>query len=198
MRVYFVLFATLLSTSAFAGNDSAYTDMEIENKSLCTLVTPVEAGDEAMSSGGYECKGFEDNVVSFVECDLRSFVSFGKTTGDHCAATQTFSGFNSVGKKIEWRLKDNKPIATILRWTVSYDPDDSAKTKSWLVVTKLEDNNSCHMGYVEGSYPQANEKARWLADTAAEGFSCKTGKPVFFANTGTATDGIASDGGCEK
>jgi hypothetical protein len=49
---------------------------------------------------------------------------------------------------------------------------------------------------VEGGYPQANEKARWLADTAAAGFSCKTSKTVFFANAGTTTDGIASEGGC--
>jgi hypothetical protein len=194
----FAFLLMLMSTSTYAGYDSAYSDFDPENKSICDLVSAVEPGDEAMSSGGYECKGYGDYVVSFAEGDLRSFVSFGKQTGDHCAATQTFSGFNSVGKKIEWRLKDGKPIATILRWSVSYDPEDSTKQKSWLVVTKLEDNNSCHMGYVEGGYPQANEKARWLADTAAEAFSCETGKTVFFANTGTATDGIASGGGCEN
>lgn len=194
-----ILFALwCFASPAYAGYDSAYSDFEPENKALCTVVTPVEPGDEAMSSPGFECKGYGDYVVSFAEGDLRSFVSFGKQTGDHCAATQTFGGFNSVGKKIEWRLKDGIPIATILRWKVAYDPEDSTKEKSWLVVTKLEDNNSCHMGYVEGGYPNANEKARWLADTAAEAFSCKTGKTVFFANAGTATDGIASAGGCEN
>ena len=198
MRGLAALLLLFMTTSAFAGFDSAYSDLILENKSLCTLVTPVEKGDEAMSSGGYECKGYGDYVVSFAEGDLRSFVSFGKTTGDHCASTQTFGGFNSVGKKVEWRLKDGVPIATILRWTVAYDPEDSTKEKSWLVVTKLEDNNSCHMGYVEGAYPNANEKARELADTAAAGFSCKTGKTVFVANAGTATDGIASEGGCEN
>jgi hypothetical protein len=198
VRTLVFLMCQLSTLSALAANDSAYSDLELENKSLCKLVTPVEPGDEAMSSGGFECKGYGDYVVSFAEGDLRSFVSFGKDTGDHCAATQTFGGFNSVGKKVEWRLKGGVPIATILRWTVAYDPDDSTKEKSWLVVTKLEDGNSCHMGYVEGAYPQANEKARWLADTAAEAFSCKTGKTMFFANAGTAIDGIASEGGCEN
>ena len=198
MRGLAALLFLFMTTSAFADFDSAYSDLILENKSLCTLVTPVEKGDEAMSSGGFECKGYGDYVVSFAEGDLRSFVSFGKTTGDHCASTQTFGGFNSVGKKVEWRLKDGVPIATILRWTVAYDPEDSTKEKSWLVVTKLEDGNSCHMGYVEGAYPSANEKARMLADTAAEAFSCKTGETVFFANAGTATDGIASAGGCEN
>lgn len=198
IRSFVFLFCLMIVQPTFAANDSAYSDLELENKSLCTLVTPVEKGDEAMSSGVFECKGYSDYVVSFAEGDLRSFVTFGKETGDHCAATQTFGGFNSVGKKVEWRLKDGTPIATILRWKVAYDPEDSTKEKSWLVVTKLEDNNSCHMGYVEGGYPNANEKARWLADTAAETFSCKTGKTVFFANAGTATDGIASAGGCEN
>jgi hypothetical protein len=198
MRGIIVLLSLSVTTTAFAGYDSAYSDLALENKSLCTLATPVDKTDEQMSSGVFECKGYDDYVVSFAEGDLRSFVTFGKQTGDHCAATQTFGGFNSVGKKVEWRLKDGIPIATILRWKVAYDPEDSSKEKSWLVVTKLEDNNSCHMGYVEGAYPNANEKARWLADTAAEAFSCKTGKTIFFANAGTATDGIASEGGCEK
>jgi hypothetical protein len=135
--------------------------------------------------------------VTFVEDDLRSVVAFGRDGRNHCAMHQTFSGFNSVGKRIEWRLKDGKPIAAILRWKVSYDSEDSTKTRDWLVVTKVEDRQSCHVGYVEGSYPDANAKARWLADTAAEVFSCKVGKTIFFASPGTSTDGIAPEGGCE-
>ncbi len=115
-----------------------------------------------------------------------------------CAFHQTFSGFNSVGNKIEWRLKNGKPIATILRWTVSYDPEDSAKTKTWLVVTSLSHGNTCHVGYVEGAYPNANEEARKLADTYAESFSCVTSKPVYVANIGTATENIASDDVCRE
>jgi hypothetical protein len=196
MRGLLALFLLLFPTSAFADYDSAYSDLDLENKSLCKVVTPVEPGDEAMSSPGFECKGYKDYAVSFAEGDLRSFVSFGKQPGDHCAATQTFGGFNTVGKKIEWRLKNGTPIATILRWTVAYDPEDPTKKRSWLVVTKLEDGNSCHMGYVEGGYPQANEKARWLADTGAETFSCKTSRTLVFANAGTAKDSVASEGGC--
>jgi hypothetical protein len=124
-------------------------------------------------------------------------VAFGKDGSNHCAFGQTFSGFNSVGNKIEWRLKDGKPIASVLRWKVSYDSEDSSKLKDWLVVTKVGGGQSCHMGYVEGSYPKANEKARWLADTAAENFNCKMGQPKFFANPGTVTEGIISGTGCE-
>jgi hypothetical protein len=198
MRRFLVLAALLFAPPALAGFDSAYTDLKFDDSSQCTNLTPAPVEGEPNDGAVYECKGFEKYVVSFSEGDLRSTVSFGTHSGDHCAASQTFGGFNGVGNRIEWRLKDGKPIATILRWTVSYDPEESSKTKTWLVVTKLEDNNSCHMGYVEGSYPKANEKARWLADTAATAFTCKVGIPIYFANAGTVTDGIASSGPCAQ
>ena len=134
--------------------------------------------------------------LTLAEGDLRSSVSFGTQGGDHCARGQSFGGFNSVGNTIEWRLKDGKPIATILRWSVSYDPEDSVKQKEWLVVTKLEADNSCHLGYVEGAYPNANAVAQKLADGFAESFSCKTARPIFIARVGTVTDGIAANSGC--
>ncbi len=190
-----VLMATLVFAGpALAGYDSAYTDFDLKT---CKQLLPETSGEDGESSGILECKGYMGMPVTFAEGDLRSFVAFGGGGQDHCAFHQTFGGFNSTGNKIEWRLKDGKPIASILRWTVSYDPEDSSKTKSWLVVTKIDEGQSCHIGYVEGSYPKANEKARWLADTAAEAFSCKVGKTIFFAFAVTVTDGIAAEGGCE-
>lgn len=198
MRLAITCAAVLLATPAVAGFDSAYTDLDFSNKKNCTDVTPAPAEGDPDDSVAFECGGYGNFVVSFSEGDLRGTMSFGTESGDHCSLRQTFGGFNSVGNRIEWRLKDGKPIATILRWSVSYDPEDSSKQKSWLVVTKLEKNDSCHMGYVEGAYPNANEMARRLADTAAEGFSCKTDKPTFFANPGTETDGIAANNGCAE
>jgi hypothetical protein len=195
MRLAVMTMAMALITPALAANDSAYTDF---NPETCKQIAPGAAEGEGEFSPTYECKGFKDSPVTFVEDDLRSFVAFGGGGRDHCSFHQTFSGFNSVGNRIEWRLKDGRPIATILRRKVSYDPEDATKTKDWLVVTKLGDGESCQMGYVEGSYPKANEKARWLADTAAEVFSCSSGQTIFFANPGTAVDGIATAGGCEE
>jgi hypothetical protein len=197
MRNIGFLVGVLIATPALAANDSAYTDFILEDKKTCTLVRHVEPVDEGMDSGTFECAGYGGYVVTFSEGDLRSFVSYGKKTADHCSAHQTFAGFNSVGNKIEWRLKDDVPFATILRWSAVYDPEDSTKTRFWLVVTKLEDNQSCHMGYIEGAYPNANEKAREFADSQASEFSCKTSKATYIANPGTATDGIAYAEGCE-
>jgi hypothetical protein len=195
MRCLVLVVATLFCGTALAGNDSAYTDFTPEK---CKQIEPGAAAGEGEFSPTYECKGYKGLSVTFVEDDLRSVVAYGRDGRNHCAMHQTFSGFNSVGNKVEWRLKDGKAIATILRWKVSFDPEDSTKTKDWLVVTKVDDRQSCHVGYVEGSYPKANEKARWLADTSAEAFDCAVGKTIFFASPGTSTDGIAPEGGCEQ
>jgi hypothetical protein len=197
MRIFAYLFVLLWAAPAFAGNDSAYTDLNIEDAKNCKRLTAASEPGEGESSGIFQCKGHGELVVAFAEDDLRSFVGFGKKPRGTCAFRQTFSAFNSVGKKVEWRLKDGAPIATILRWSASYDPEDSSKQRSWLVVTRLGDKNSCHIGYVEGGYPNANDKARWLADTAAEVFDCKAGVPVFFVNEGTTTDGLVS-ASCEE
>jgi hypothetical protein len=193
MRGMMLIAITVLTTPALAGFDSAYTDFVPEH---CKQIRPGAVEGEGEFSPTFECAGYAGQAVTFVEDDLRSSVAFGKNGGTHCAFRQTFSGFNSVGNKIEWRLKDGEPFATILRWKVSFDPENATKTKDWLVVTKVAEGGSCHIGYVEGGYTKANEKARWLADTAAEVFDCKAGVPIVFANAGTVTEGITSGMGC--
>jgi hypothetical protein len=183
MRSMIILAGLVLATPAFAGFDSAYTDFILEDTKNCTNTTPpVEEGEPA-DFGSFTCKGYTDYVVMFAEGDLRSSVAFGTKVADHCASSQSLPGFNSVGKKIEWRLKDGKPVATILRWFESFDPNDSTRLREWLIVTKLDVGNSCHMGYVEGGFPNANERARSIADQA-ERYNCVTSAPTVFAKPG--------------
>lgn len=198
MRRHIMVAALLAATPALAEQKSTYTKLDIRNPKVCMDLTPAPVEGEPNDGVHFECKGFADYVVTFVEGDLRSYISYGKDDADHCARTQTFGGFNSAGETIEWRLTGGKPIATILRWTVSYDSADSSKTREWLVVTKLEEGNSCHMGYVEGAYPKANETAQKLADGFAANFSCAASKPIFIARMGTETDGIAANEGCRE
>jgi hypothetical protein len=195
MRGAVMAMALVFVSSAFAANESSYTDFKIET---CKNLTPGAENEEGSASSGiFECKGYGGMPYTFAEDDLRSLVAFGKKGNEHCAFTQTFSGFNSVGTKIEWRLSKGKPIATIVRWSVSYDSEDSSKQRSWLVITKLEPTNSCHMGYVEGSVPNANEKARALADEAL-GFSCNGDVPKVIAKPGTDVTSVASPTGCSN
>ena len=58
------------------------------------------------------------------------------------------------------------------------------KTRSWLVVTKIEADESCHMAYVEGALPGANEKARIIADTVVAASKCGAEEKIILARAG--------------
>jgi hypothetical protein len=192
------LLAAILLLSApsltLAANNSVYTKFDIAK---CPRLD-VGNADEG-EGGSWLCKGYGTLKIYFAEGDLRQFVAFGKSPKKTCAAEQTFSGFNSANTTIEWRLKNGKAIAAIQRWTVSYDPEDSAKTKTWLVVTRIEPSNSCRMAVVEGAFPNANVKAREIADQSAEKFECGVSAQtaVTLPTTDKAQANIADDN-CEK
>jgi hypothetical protein len=150
-----------------AENTSAYTDFKIET---CKQIDPP---DEQVDDGGSVlCDGHGGLKVYWAGGDLRDYLAYGADPEMHCSRWQTFNRFNSSSDKIEWRLKDGKPIAVIHRWSVAHGDEATPQTKSWLVVTKLEEHDSCRMAIVEGSLPDANLKAREAADTMATGFSC--------------------------
>ena len=168
-----------LPAMAWAGsNTSVYTSTDLKH------CTQIEKPDGFVFEGAWRCKGLGGYDVFISAADSREMAAFGKRLANNCAGLKTFSGFNSTGGTVEWRLKEGKPIAAILRWTVSIDPEDSSKHATWLVVNKLEKNDSCHMHYVSGSYPKANEQARKAADDLAEGFACETDAPTVDSNVG--------------
>ena len=169
-RLGSILLTLLLPSAALAANTSGYTTFNLKKCNVLQAAAPEEE-----FSGSYLCHGHEGYKIYFAEGDLRSFLAFGKSPKDHCATHQTFSGFNSVDSTVEWRLNRGKPIATIQRWRVSYDPDNAEKIKSWLVVTMLEPHNSCWMARIEGALPNANAKARELADQMSPTFNCTHG-----------------------
>jgi hypothetical protein len=164
-----------LPTGLEAGQiTSVYTDLDL--KHCKTIAQSDEEG------GYYEgiCPGYGGIPVYFAEGDLRQFVAFGKNGKKSCAAAQTFGHFNNAaGGKIEWRLEDGKPFATILRW---FENSDDVK-RQWLVVTRLgEANEQCHTAYIDGRYPNANAIAREKADRSARAFNCKTDEIAIVAN----------------
>ena len=87
--------------------DSAYTDVDFD---ACEQIGADEMG------ASFRCEGYHGIPVTIGEGDLRFFVSYGEDAGNEKAAGQTPPPFNSLGKKIEWRLSDGEPFATILRF----------------------------------------------------------------------------------
>jgi len=149
--------------------DSAYTDLTFEgdvgSKATCRTLE----ADEESGSIVFECKGYDGTKVYLAEGDLRTFVGYGGNGREEMAYGQTFPMFNQVGSKIEWRLKNGKPVATILRFKMASD-DMKGEV---LVVTQLEEGNQCWIARVSASRNNnANVLARQAADELAGTVAC--------------------------
>ena len=169
------LLICLFAPPAWAGEiSSLYTKFDL------TKCKP--ARDEAgkVLDSAWRCKGIGGIDIFQAEGDLRSYVGFGKS--GTCAARKTFQRFNSALSPVEWRIKNDKPFAAIERWSVS--TDDEGGEATWLVVTALRKGDACHVHYVSGAYPNANQAARRAADTLAADFDCDNDKAGFDSATG--------------
>jgi hypothetical protein len=80
------------------------------------------------------------------------------------------SGFSSVGQKAEWRVTKKRgkliPLALIVRFNASENPEDSTKVTSYLAVAKITPQKICVTDKIAPG-PQANEEARRAADASA-------------------------------
>jgi hypothetical protein len=180
--------AALQSASAA---ESVYTDVDLDHCKVLSSPAEGEPGDFITQ----RCAGYGDFPLYFSEDDLRQSVYFGpiaKTILDQ--AGETFSAFNHIGKKVEWRVDDDgAPYAAILRWYIeNANPDtgatDRAAQGQVLVVSKVAQTAepvACVIGYVDAlANPDANGLARSLADSLAKSFACGRDRPVFHAVKG--------------
>ncbi len=149
---------------------SAYTDINLDE---CLLL----GADDFRAE--WACPGYRGFPLYIAESDLRFYVSYGFGAPNEKSANQTLPVFNYINDVIEWRLMQTNgnfiPFATILRWFPDiYDENGIAKKGNILVVTKLEQNNTCHIAYIDAKIiPNANELAREIADNKAENFNCE-------------------------
>jgi hypothetical protein len=187
MRTAFLsaVLIAVVFTPARAEIYSAYTTVDPQTD--CSTFDAPGPEEEGGDWGNSLCNGWGGYPVTWNYGDARESVYFGYTKPNtQNLPFQSFSGFNSAGQKIEWRINKEttkqRPIATILRWKVSIDPADSSKTNEVLVVSKvglLEAPQGCVVGYVLATGdPQANEKARGLADQKAAVFTCGKDTPT--------------------
>jgi hypothetical protein len=170
---------------------SLYSDLDLKKCQKLALF------EDAGEGGEWSCPGIEDYGVRVWEGDLRSYVAFGETAPAQCASMQTFGAFNSLGPRVEWRMRDGKPFATILRWFTTENTDSGNPVKqNWLVVTKLGDKDACHIAYIDTRYAEANEVARQRADEMAAGFDCARDMPEIFSSLGGSATDYASGMPC--
>lgn len=173
-RTVSILAHTLCFLSAPAalaqGNiDSVYTDVNLDD---CIVLKADDFG------ASFACPGYKGFPLYIAEGDLRFFVSYGFGAPDEMAAGQTLPAFNVIGDTLEWRVSnrtgDFVPFATILRY-FTQEGDGSQPDGQVLVVTKIEEGNTCHIAYVDArAVTDANTIARQLADENAHDFDCDT------------------------
>jgi len=152
--------------------ESVYT--KLDTKSCKTLESSVE------EAGWYrgECKGIGGYKLQLTEGDIRQSIDViapNKKKYELDFSGNVSSAFSYVGAKAEWRVtrkgKTIIPIALIVRFDASENPEDSTKTSSYLVVSKITKNQICVTAVIKPS-ATANEEARKLADVSASK-SCK-------------------------
>jgi hypothetical protein len=150
-----------LCIAAAAQNTSIYTSTSIK---ACKTI---ESSTKEAGSYRGRCPGVGGYKLELIEGDIR------QTLNVITPAKKTFElnfwqyngNFSSIGEKVEWRLKKGAPVALIARFNVS-DAENSAKTTSFLVVSKITGKESCVVEIIDPVTKQ-NERARVSADGAS-------------------------------
>lgn len=152
----------MVSSAAFGQMKSVYTGLT--DKDCKASSVPVEDGYSGI------CPGVAGYTLELVEGDLRQTVNVitpDKKKHQLELWSNVSSGFSSLGAKAEWRVKAKVPVALIMRFNASENPEDSSKITSYLVVVKLSKTDVCIVDILRPSKTQ-NIDARRLADTPSK------------------------------
>jgi hypothetical protein len=169
MQILLCLIAILScgATALAQSNRSVYTPLGDKD---CRKIKSAEAGDD-----GYEgrCPGTAGYSLLLSEGDLRQNITIITPKGTQQSLdlwSVVSGGFSSVGPKAEWRLASQNgklvPVALILRYNASEDPESPNKITSYLAVAKITLTTICVTDKISPG-PKANEDARRAADAAS-------------------------------
>lgn len=182
------LLTVLTLASPAPANDSSYTDLDLD---ACETLA------EDPMSVSLKCDGYGEFPIYFKEGDLRQSVIFGKVDRELIeGAFESFSAFNRVNTKIEWRLNGaGTPVAAILRWFIENPgPSGSPSPESTgqvLVISRVGTAaypGSCFVGMVDAkATADANRVARQVADDIADTFDCGMQPPEWYGKRGDLT-----------
>ena len=165
--IRFLLMTALLSlcgSLSHAQNRSLYTSLEARQ---CRTIKI-----ETTGAGDYEgrCRGVAGYSLTLLEGDLRQniIVNTPKGAKHSLELWDVISGgFSSVGPKAEWRVNAKQsPIALIIRYNASENPDKPDQRTSYLAVAKITPTKICITDKISPS-ANANTEARSAADSAA-------------------------------
>lgn len=172
IRRFFVItlaaaFALSLTVMAAPPITSVYTSL-----SGCKMVKTGKGQGEEWSV--MACRGIAGYSLQLEYGDARESITvFSPDRKKHQLDLWSIisSGFSSVGQKAEWRVTTRNgkqvPVALILRFNASENPEDSTKVTSYLVVAKITPQKICAVEKIAPGATQ-NEEARRAADKSAD------------------------------
>jgi len=159
MRLASLLLGGLAALSAVPaagqGLRSAYTMLDLRR---CRTLEIIPEGESVRR----RCPGLAGIPLFVNEGDGRSEIDAGIDDG----RWESLPGFNTIGARIEWRLSGGRPFAIIYRLRLA--ATENAPAGSALIVEAIGRRGApgCRIGMVEGALPDANARARALADRA--------------------------------
>lgn len=162
------LAAAWIAAPVLAQPVSVYTPIEQKD---CKVIKKAAPGDGEWAIT--RCGGIDGWHVHVDYDDAREYVRLVRPGVDlklpHGVAT-----FSTVGPKLEWRRQSaSGPIYAVI-YRVRWKDPTTKRTRSRLVVAKLDGWKGCVVAYVESSVRNMNARARQVADTDAQGFTCGT------------------------
>lgn len=141
-------------------NTSSYTS--IDQKDCMTL-------DSDNMGSVQECESFSGIGVKVIEGDIRQSIILtrNKKEYDLAFASAISPAFSSLGSKVEWRHELGKTETIkgmIVRFEVSDDYENMEKISSYLIVSKITQEEICVIAKIMPQENQ-NEIARKILDT---------------------------------
>jgi hypothetical protein len=140
---------------------SRYTMLDLHR---CRTLETIPEGDSVR----LRCPGLAGIPLFVNEGDGRSEIDAGLDDG----RWESLPGFNTIGDRIEWRLSGGRPFAIIYRLRLA--ATEGAPAGSALIVEAIGRRGApgCRIGVVDGALPEANARARALADRQARNTRC--------------------------
>ncbi len=157
----FFSFVFVFSLDALAQNKSVYTDLSADKCKSADVDEEIPGNYSAKCAGvgGYDLEVYLDDERNSIGVVLPSKETVGLDFWNY------FGNFSELGKKAEWRTKNQKPVALIVRLNVS-DQGDGKPPTSYLIVSKINATDACVTDIVKPGKNQ-NAQAQRLADKAS-------------------------------
>jgi len=162
---------TLLAAAALAWSPAAaqpassvYTELDLDR---CRILEVIPEGESVRR----RCPGL-GAIPLFVNAgDGRFDVDAGVDNGEW----ESIGGFNEIGPRIEWRRAGGRPFAIIYRLRLTSPEQPPGST---LIVETIGRRAApgCQIATVDGALPDANVRARAIADRRARTHRCPAGR----------------------